>query len=541
MTENKLTNKEIISVIDTYAKLLELHEENPFKVKSFKNASFTLSKIEIELANANAEELTNINGIGKSLSAKIIELNESGSIIELEKLLEKTPLGVLELLKIKGLGPSKIRSIWRELEITSPGELLYACYENRLSTLKGFGAKTQEKVIQNLEFMQKNASFFRISDAHKLAQFIEKELSNSEEFRFVGEYLRAEQVLKSLEILVLEGSKSAVFLENLKINSEADGEIPLKLFYTTKEEFEYEFFKLSCENKFLKNINFEKLEKNQYTSENHIFEALNIPYIIPERRIDFYENQVLNKLTSEAVELKDLKGLLHLHTKYSDGQNSLEEMLLAAKKLGYEYMGVSDHSKSAFYANGLNEERILQQHEEIDSLNLKYPNFKIFKSIESDIINDGNLDYSNEVLSSFDFVIASIHSNLSMDENKAKLRLTKAIENPYTTILGHPTGRLLLSRKGYPVDHKYLIEACAKNNVAIELNANPYRLDLDWKYINLALENGVKISINPDAHSLKGIEDNYYGVAVARKSLLEKSMLLNNMTSEEISNYFKKK
>jgi DNA polymerase (family 10) len=241
------------------------------------------------------------------------------------------------------------------------------------------------------------------------------------------------------------------------------------------------------------------------------------------------------------IELADLKGILHNHSTYSDGLNTLEEMAVYAKQLGYEYLGMCDHSKSASYAGGLKVEDIILQHNDIDKLNKQLFPFKIFKGIESDILGNGDLDYEEDVLKSFDFIVASIHSNLKMDEEKATQRLLKAIENPYTTILGHPTGRLLLGRPGYPIDHKKIIDACAANNVVIELNAHPYRLDIDWRWIPYCLEKGVMISINPDAHQLKGYHDMYYGTLAARKGLLTKDNCLNAMNLNTFENYLETK
>ena len=241
------------------------------------------------------------------------------------------------------------------------------------------------------------------------------------------------------------------------------------------------------------------------------------------------------------IELSDLKGILHNHSTWSDGLNTLEEMALYCKELGYGYLGICDHSKAAQYANGLKEERIIEQHHEIELLNRKLGadgSFKIFKGIECDILFDGTLDYGNDVLASFDFVVASVHSNLKMNEDKAMNRLLRAIENPYTTILGHPTGRLLLMREGYPVDHRKMIDACAANGVVIEINAHPYRLDLDWRWIDYAMGKGVRLSVNPDAHKREGYHDMYYGICAARKGGLTKEMCLNALNLEQIEKYF---
>ncbi len=281
--------------------------------------------------------------------------------------------------------------------------------------------------------------------------------------------------------------------------------------------------------------------KGDFKSEKEIYDYYHLQYIEPELREGLNEVELAkeNKIPI-LIDVKDLRGILHNHTTYSDGINTLKEMAEYCKKLGYEYLGICDHSKSAFYANGLNEERVIAQQQEIDELNKILFPFKIFKGIESDILNGGSLDYNEDILKTFDFIVASVHSNLKMNEEKATERLIKAIENPYTTILGHPTGRLLLSRAGYPINHKKVIDACAANGVIMELNAHPYRLDIDWRWIPYCLEKGVMISINPDAHETQGYHDMYYGTCVARKGMLTKEMCFNALSLEEITKRFLK-
>ena len=266
---------------------------------------------------------------------------------------------------------------------------------------------------------------------------------------------------------------------------------------------------------------------------------MELPFIAPEMREGLFEFDLAkaDKLP-KLVEMEELKGILHNHSTYSDGRHTLREMAETCKELGYEYLGITDHSKSATYANGLTEERILEQHAEIDALNEELAPFKIFKGIESDILGDGSLDYSDEVLKSFDFIVSSIHGNLKMEESKATSRLIKAIENPYTTILGHPTGRLLLKRAGYPIDHQAVIDACAKHGVSIEINANPLRLDLDWRWVNYALSKGVMIAVNPDAHDKDHYQFMRYGLLVGRKAGLTKEMTLNALSKEELEKWF---
>jgi DNA polymerase (family 10) len=284
------------------------------------------------------------------------------------------------------------------------------------------------------------------------------------------------------------------------------------------------------------------LKKGQFKSEAAVYEKAGLPYIEPEMREGYGELELarenkLPKLLTDA----DLKGILHNHSTYSDGTHTLEQMAVFCKEQGYEYLGICDHSKSAFYANGLQEGRVMAQHREIEKLNQELAPFKIFKGIESDILNDGALDYEEDILKTFDFVVASVHSNLKMTKDKATERLITAIRNPYTTMLGHPTGRLLLRREGYPIDHKAVIDACAENGVIIEINANPWRLDLDWRWVHYALEKGVMLSINPDAHSTSGYADMRYGVLMGRKGGLSAEMTFNAKSREEVEAYFEQR
>jgi DNA polymerase (family 10) len=312
---------------------------------------------------------------------------------------------------------------------------------------------------------------------------------------------------------------------------------------SSPENFHWTDFTLACSPDFLKKwVENPLFQKNfKFISEASIFEQLGISFIPPAQRED---PAILSSLLSNnkkrlapSIQVEDIRGIIHSHSTWSDGIHSIEQMAKAAKEAGYEYLVISDHSKSAFYANGLEIERIAAQHKEIDALNKKLAPFVIFKSIESDILNDGSLDYPEEILESFDIVIASIHSNLKMTEEKAMMRLLNAINNPYTSILGHPTGRLLLSRKGYPVNHAAIIEACADNNVVIELNAHPRRLDMDWRYIAGAVEKDVLISINPDAHAVEGFSDCKYGVLVAQKAGLTAAQNLSSFSLQEMMEF----
>ncbi|HWY12957.1 MAG TPA: PHP domain-containing protein [Bacteroidia bacterium] len=547
-----MNTEEIADSLELTAKLMELHEENPFKVRAVANGAYNLSKTRIDLTGKTQSEIEQIEGIGKSIAAKITELLEKGTTTELEELKSKTPLGVIEIMGVKGLGPKKVRQLWHELQIESIGELLYACNENRLIDLKGFGTKTQESVKQNIEFAISNSGKLHYARAEKEATVVLNQLKKIkglfEEISFTGELRRRNDIITKIELLCsshdLEKAKTFLtaegYLEDEDIeNTFVSGNegCPIFIYLCEPGNFYKELFQTTGSGDFIED--YLEVEIEDPESEEAIFESLGLQYIEPELREskEIIDRAKANKIPT-LIEFTDLKGSLHNHSTYSDGMNSLEEMAVHCKSLGYEYLGICDHSQSAFYADGLKPETVLVQQKEIEKLNTQLAPFKIFKGIESDILNDGSLDYTEEILKTFDFVVASIHSNLKMTTEKANERLIKAIENPYTTILGHPTGRLLLARQGYPIDHKKIIDACAANGVIIELNAHPYRLDIDWRWIPYCLKKGVKISINPDAHQKDGYNDMRYGVYSARKGMLDKGNCFNALNLAEIETYF---
>jgi DNA polymerase (family 10) len=334
----------------------------------------------------------------------------------------------------------------------------------------------------------------------------------------------------------LEGESIECSVNDDEISFLFEEQVPFVFLCTDSMSFEKVLFETTGSEEHLKKIDYQPNEFDIAGSEEAYYESKNIPYIIPEQR-EGRDELVYNIDSQHFVEYGQLKGVLHNHTNYSDGLNTLKEMADYAKSQHFQYLGICDHSKSAGYARGLDEDRVLQQMREIDDLNSKMAPFKIFKGIESDILSDGSLDYDDSFLSKFDFVVASIHSNLNMSEEKAHERLIKAIENPYTTILGHLTGRLLLMRSGYPVNHEYIIDACAANHVCIELNAHPYRLDMDWTWIQYAQNKGVLMSINPDAHEKMGYHDMYFGTIAARKGGLLTKNTLNAFTLVDFENY----
>jgi len=551
-----MTNKAIASQFQYLASLMELHGENKFKIRSYSSAYINIRKQPEPLLEKSQAELEAISGIGKSTAGKIRELADTGTMSAVANLEEKTPEGVREMLQIKGFGAKKVGVIWRELEVETIGELLYACNENRLVELKGFGQKTQADLKQKLEYFEKSRDKFRYGDLEVEAMIVLDKLKAQlpdAQIELTGEMRRRCNIINRIEILVGSDEKISQVFDNEQFvkTGEKDNvyhvrtanDLPIKIYHCKKAEFGSKQFRFSASEAFLKA--FLELKKGvdfkDISEERMVFEKAELPYIEPELREQDWGLELAQKnALPTLLEPTDIRGIVHNHSTYSDGINTLREMAEETRRLGYEYLVMSDHSKAAFYANGLKEDRLMQQWAEIDELNKEMAPFRIFKSIESDIINDGSLDYSEEILAQFDLVIASVHTNLRMDEEKATQRLLTAIENPYTTILGHPTGRLLLSRTGYPLDHKRIIDACAANGVSIELNANPYRLDIDWTWIPYAREKGVLISVNPDAHSVAGIQDVRFGVLSARKGGLTKEGCLNTKTLAEFEAFIKK-
>ncbi|ADY52657.1 PHP domain protein [Pseudopedobacter saltans DSM 12145] len=553
-----MENKEISKVLKLLSQLMELHEENPFKIRSIANASFKVDKLPYKLKDKSLAELETIDGVGKSTASKIWELLQNGNIEELNNLAALTPAGVLDMLGIKGVGPKKIAIIWKTLGIENIGELYYACNENRLIEAKGFGLKTQEDIKKAIEFKMASKGRFLYASIESVAYSYLNSLKKIADkvdptclIEITGEFRRKCEIIDKLEFLiagtdilqiknVIEGSLSGELntTEN-SISLKDENGINIQIHFCNKEKFAYTLFETTGAEKHVQEV-LQLLTNKDFDSESTLYQSAGLDFIEPELRegdkeIGWSKNHELPNLITFA----DLKGTLHNHSTWSDGVHTLEEMALYCKdELKLEYLGICDHSKTAVYANGLSIERVLQQQAEIDLLNEKLAPFRIFKGIESDILSEGSLDYPNEILEKFDFVVASVHSNLKMDEEKATDRIIKAIENPYTTILGHPTGRLLLSRGGYPIDYKKIIDACAANNVVIEINANPLRLDLDWRWHQYALERGVLLSINPDAHRNEGFSDMHYGVYVARKGALTKEKCLNAFDLNHISSFF---
>ena len=549
-----MTNQQIADVFDLLSKLMDIHGENSFKTKTYSTAAYKIEKLSEQLAEMAAPQILSIAGIGDAVSQKINVIRETGKLPLLEEYITKTPPGVIEMLGLKGIGPKKIAQLWKELGVESIGELEYACNENRLITLKGFGAKTQEGILKNISFLRNNMGFYLWAEAETYAEQVLADIQfhfPDHKIEFTGDYRRQLPAISSIEYITdldedslrsrfagIPGSTADSENNNLVVK------IPdtpvLRFVLCGTADFYTQLFNSTAAPLFADAFAAQYSIPDAAVSEEAIFEHNKLQYIAPAMR---EQPEVLALAAANALpELivpADIKGIIHSHSTWSDGVHTLEQMAVATRDKGYEYLVISDHSQAAFYANGLSPERIAQQHAEIDQLNEKLAPFRIFKSIEADILHDGSLDYNDAVLATFDLVIASVHSNLKMTEEKAMQRLIAAITNPFTRILGHPTGRLLLSREGYPVDHKTLIDACVAHKVVIEINAHPRRLDLDWSWIPYALEQGAMLSVDPDAHSTKGIDLVKYGVLAGQKGGLTKARNLSSMSLTEFETFLK--
>lgn len=566
--QNTLDANHILRQLKTTIKLMELHDENPFKIRSIQSAVNNIERGEVDIEGKSPQELQNLPGIGKSIAESITSLQTTGSFPALDELLARTPGGILEILEIKGLGPKKVKTLWEELNVTSTHELMEACQSGQVAKIKGFGEKTQESIIQSLQFKEANQGKWLFADLEAALEDLAREIrkhGSVAEVVPVGEYGRKMEIIEQVEWLVATEDRKEV-LEVLQTFPllERDHkrsspftwrgrlvfpEVKMTFYFSDPADFVLEkILRTSSKAHLLHQVEPEKSlveiirEECHYYTEAEAYQKGGLPLIPEEMREGMFEFELAKSgKLDQLVTDKDLKGILHNHSTYSDGKHTLRQMAEHCRDLGYEYLGISDHSRTAFYAGGLEIERVQQQHREIDQLNQELAPFRIFKGIESDILIDGSLDYPTEVLSTFDFIVASVHSSLNMDVKKATQRLLRAIENPYTTVLGHPTGRLLLRRGGYPIDHKAIIQACADHGVVIEINANPWRLDLDWRWVQEAMDKGVKLSINPDAHEMEGFADMRYGVIAGRKGGLTRDMTFNALSLTEMENYLNDK
>ncbi|MBM4165458.1 MAG: DNA polymerase/3'-5' exonuclease PolX [Ignavibacteria bacterium] len=578
-----MTKTDVANILDEIGTLFELKGENKFKCIAFHNVARTISALTLDLNTLVSEgKLTEIKGVGKSIAQDITELVTTGKLKFYEELKNFFPPGITDLLRIQGMGPKKVKILWEKLGIASLQQLKEACEQHKLATLEGFGAKTEENILNGLAMLDKVADKHLYSDALQSAEPVleflktQKGVSRAE---VAGSLRRKKEIIGDIDILVsakksnveiiMEAftshenvqqvlgkgeTKSSVLLKsNIQCDVRVvdDSEFPFALAYFTGSK-EHNVEMRTRAKQFgwsLNEYGFSKLESDEHRgkakqvikckNEEDIFNALELQYIPPELRENNNEIEfaVKNNIPT-LLEEKDLRGTFHCHTTYSDGKNSLEEMIEAARKLGFEYFGIADHSKVAAYANGLTPQRVKQQHKHIDEVQKKFSEIKIFKGTEVDILKDGSLDFDDKTLATFDYVVASVHSVFKMSEEEMTKRIVKALKNKYVTFLGHSTGRLLMQRDGYPLNTKEVIDVASDYGKGIEINAHPVRLDLDWRWCRYAKEKGVKIPINPDAHSTEEILLVKYGVNVARKGWLEKKDVVNAWNVKEVEKFF---
>jgi len=583
-----LNKSDVVEKLSEIYTLMQLTGENRFRAIAFDRAAQAIDSLEEDINTLiNEKRLTDIKGIGNSIAEDIMHLAEEGNIPVLESLRQKVPAELVEWLDISGLGPKNAYKIHNKLGITTIEELKEACEDGRVASLKGLGEKSAQKIVKSINWMKQFRERCRLDEAMNIAKqmitFL-KDIPGVEKIEVAGSLRRSKETIGDVDILI--GAKkeniSPIFdhfvSHDLVVDVLGKGDtkssirtrdgrqvdlrivepqqFPATLMYFTgsKEHNvvlrqrarernlslnEYGLFALDNEG----NTNFH--EPVNYTSEEDIYRHLDLAFIPPELREDRGEIAYFeNHRQMDLLQPDDIRGVVHAHSTWSDGKFSIREMAEASIEKGYEYLVITDHSQSASYAGGLTEGEIRQQWDEIDGINDEFEqkgtNFKVFKGIESDILSDGSLDYPNELLEKFDMVIGSVHQGMEMPKEKMMNRFRKAIKNPYCRMIGHPTGRLLLRRKGSKLDMNELIDLAASHDTVIEINANPRRLDLDWRHGNKARDTGLMTSINPDAHSIEGIDDLFYGVKIARKAKFNAERVLNTKTPKEFESWLSK-
>lgn len=544
-----MTNKDVASVLQETADLIELTDGNPHRARAFARAARTLSSLDGSVSEQlENNTLTQVDGIGEAMSDHVADVVASGTFELHDELLNAIPPGLLDVMRVNGLGTKRTRRLWQELHITTLDELEAAAESDRITTLSGFGAKTQQNILENIRQLRRYDDQWRLADVWAaVGPFLDslRSLDFVTRAEPTGALRRHCETMEQAELIAATERQTDLqeWLDERVESSPTEQEdtfsptlpegIPLQLHAVSQSTFGTKWWhttgSLDHRNAFLDRFG----SPEAHESEEAVFSAVNLSAIPPELRendgeLDAASEDALPSLITE----KDLRGSLHNHSTYSDGSDSLQTMAETAQSLGYSYFGICDHSQSLQIAQGLSPEEVHDQHEAVQTLNDSFSadgkdEFRIYHGIESDILRDGSLDYDEDLLSLFDFVVASIHTGFSMSEAEATERVVRAVQNPHTRILGHPTGRLLLVRDGYPLNHKRVIEACADAEVAIELNANPYRLDLDWRWGRRAIDQDVLISINPDAHSTEELRYVQWGIRVGRKGWLQASDCLN--------------
>jgi DNA polymerase (family 10) len=576
----------IVEVLEAIAELLELKGENAFKVRAYQNGARALETLDEDLGTVIAEErLGEVKGIGKALVEKITTLHETGKLEYYTKLRASVPASMIQMLEIPGLGPKKIKKLHDALGVESIGQLAEACRAGKVAELEGFGEKTQEKLLAGIANREAYAARHRWADAEDVAAPILdglRKLKQVQQAEAAGSLRRKRETVGDLDFLVAAEETEPVMAwftgqpgvaevtarGETKSSVRLAGGLQADLRVVPPAQFFYALHHFTGSKEHNVRMRQRALERGLSLSEwglfpedtrggkenapkpserspepidgeKELFKKLGLAYIPPELREDRGEIEAAEKDALPAlVEPDDIRGVFHNHTTASDGRASLEEMVQAAQDLGFEYLGIADHSKSSFQANGLDEDRLAAQVEAIAQLNAS-KKFKtwVFTGSEVDILSDGRLDFSDEVLKTLDCVVASIHAGMTHDEAAMTKRLVKALENEHVTMLGHLTGRLLLRREGYPVDTAKVIDAALANGKIIELNANPWRLDMDWRLWHKAAERGLLCSINPDAHATDQLAFFRNGVYAARKGWLEPRHILNARPLKDVKKY----
>ena len=555
--------REIVKTLSNIATLLELKGENSFKIRAYKTGSDIIENFSGDIEQiAKDEKLDEIKGIGKALASKIQEIINTGKLSYYENLKSEFPDSIFELFDISNLGPKKIKNLYDSLKIDSIEKLEASCRSGEISQISGFGEKSVAKILEAIAFRKDNAKFFRTGDIAPIAEIILnflKKLPQVSQAKIAGSYRRGKEIVHDIDFIVATKSpievidqftkmvevdeiiskgktKSSIRLNNglqCDLRAVKSSEFPFALsYFTGSKAHNIRMRSLANSNEYTLNeyalIQKNKNEQIPIQNETELYEKLGLTYIPPALRegqgeIEASQNSTLPNL----VKIDNLKGTFHNHTTASDGKNSLEEMANAAIDLGLQYLGISDHSKSSVQANGLSADRLLNQIDEVKKYNNNAENFKVFSGVECDILKNGNLDYDDSILSQLDYSVASVHSSFSLTEKEMTKRVIKAIENPFVTMIGHLTGRLLLIRKPYDINVSKIIDACAENNTIIEINANPRRLDMDWRWWKHAKDKGVKCSINPDAHKIEHFQFLHFGIKIAQKGWLESSDVVN--------------
>lgn len=550
----------VINILDEISILLQLDGDNPFKARAYTNAALALKESEASLRDLlENQQLKDIPGIGKTLQQTIVEIYETGVSQFHQELKSRIPSSLLDILQIPGLGIKKVQKLYQDLGIENIGELEYACVENRLLDLKGFGVKSQNTILEGIQQLKRFQESFYYSEALVEAKKILKEALKSD-FALKGAIggclRRGYETVKSIEILICSAMpldfadhlSRLSSLENITLKEKnilkgqsLDQGISVTIVIVDQQNWGNKLLEITGSAEHLKQLTALKSQQElpPCQSEKECYAYFDLPLIAPELREGHNELELaLNNQLPQLIIQKDLQGFFHVHTDYSDGITSLEQIAAYADQLGLKYLGIADHSKAAFYANGLSEKDLKKQSRAIDKIN-QQSKVHLFKGIEVDILKDGSLDYSDEILAKLDFVIASVHSNFKMNESEMTNRIIKAMSNPHVNMLGHPSGRLLLAREPYKVNMMSIIKAAQKYQVMLEINANPYRLDLDWHWAKIAKMHNVMLVINPDAHNLSGFADVKYGVKIARKAFLSKEDILNTRNLSTVKEFLK--